>query len=427
MTVDSASMLTGLAANFPGATKLVFTASHSAHDKFQTLSPESKVKLVDAASASADVAWKSYQWLRNVYVAVLSWGTKPLDRWHQPSGFILHLLASLILFILPVDDLWITTDIPKGKVVYAGNQNIYGIDTLSTLSIIFKKTGVLPRVIVQPMHFKIPIWKHFIEYMGAVSCEHPEAIDYLMSLEYPLFVYPGGAREFFRKKNEEKYSLEWRHIELYTRIIDDLNTFAPKYQYLVVPVASIGVNDMLKIVWECPWNVYNLMKKVSIVRPVSYERQYVTVQMPILLHQGKYDDVYVQETLEKGIQDTIVRRDKAGKKRYMLRKVSKTLGYIFHKDGIVMRSWWFVFDVVQFRVMHLLVYILYKLQDSEEMRDRDDYDTDSDVLSSGKTMSESEPVVSDVPLTDESPKQMHPMHHAKDRFLKLFGLNQQQK
>ena len=66
MTVDSASMLTGLAANFPGATKLVFTASHSAHDKFQTLSPESKVKLVDAASASADVAWKSYQYVHIV-------------------------------------------------------------------------------------------------------------------------------------------------------------------------------------------------------------------------------------------------------------------------------------------------------------------------------------------------------------------------
>ncbi|KAH6573365.1 hypothetical protein BASA60_006088 [Batrachochytrium salamandrivorans] len=299
------AMLTGMVSGFPQATKLAFSTTKSAHEKFEKLSPESKETLSTAAAASVDAARKSY-------------------------------------------------------------SNI-GIDTLSTLSIIFSKTGVLPRVILEPMHFKIPVWKHLIEYMGAVSCEHPGAIEYLMSLEYPLLVYPGGRREFFRKKRDEKYSLEWRHIELRTRVIDDLNTFAPKHEYLVVPVASIGVNDMLNIMCDCSWNPYNLMRTIPLACPISYQRQYLTLLMPIRLHDGKYDDVFVQEELERGIVSTLSRRQSAGERRILLRRVSKTLGVVFAKDGAVMTSSRFIFGIVQAQTMSIIGYLLEQLQVSEDI------------------------------------------------------------
>ncbi|KAH9265523.1 hypothetical protein BSLG_004173 [Batrachochytrium salamandrivorans] len=361
------AMLTGMVSGFPQATKLAFSTTKSAHEKFEKLSPESKETLSTAAAASVDAARKSYSWLKRIYSVVMKWGTIKLDRWHQPPAFLLRLLSSTILFILPVDDVWMTMDLPKGKVVYAGNQNLYGIDTLSTLSIIFSKTGVLPRVILEPMHFKIPVWKHLIEYMGAVSCEHPGAIEYLMSLEYPLLVYPGGRREFFRKKRDEKYSLEWRHIELRTRVIDDLNTFAPKHEYLVVPVASIGVNDMLNIMCDCSWNPYNLMRTIPLACPISYQRQYLTLLMPIRLHDGKYDDVFVQEELERGIVSTLSRRQSAGERRILLRRVSKTLGVVFAKDGAVMTSSRFIFGIVQAQAMSIIGYLLEQLQISEDI------------------------------------------------------------
>nr|KAJ3419988.1 hypothetical protein HK105_006254 [Polyrhizophydium stewartii] len=363
-----ATMAAGLASRFPDAARFAWDSGKQAQEQYSNMSPEAKAKLTEAASASADAAKQTYSWMQSIYPAIMRWGSKPLDRWHQPSSMILWPLASLILFILPVDDLWATTDIPSTKVLYAANQNLYGIDVFSTLSAIYLKTGVLPRVLVEPFQFKIPLWKHIIEYFGAVPSDHPEAIDYLMTVEYPLIVYPGGRHEFFRKKSDGRYELEWRHISISNRLIDDINQFAPKHEYLVVPVASIGVNSMLEILYDLHWNPRKPLDSLPLVRPVSYERQYLTIGMPCKLHDGMYDDVFVQETLQGVIKETLHRREKAGDDRQLLREVRKAAAVVFADDGVVMKSARAVFGVIKKQAKALALYALHQLEVSEEQR-----------------------------------------------------------
>lgn len=55
------------------------------------------------------------------------------------------------------------------------------------------------RVLADSSHFQIPLnRKYLVERMGAVEATRRN-VDLLMARKQPLFVYPGGARETFKR------------------------------------------------------------------------------------------------------------------------------------------------------------------------------------------------------------------------------------
>ncbi|KAI8929685.1 hypothetical protein BC831DRAFT_442624 [Entophlyctis helioformis] len=369
-----ASMAFGLASRFPAATKFVWDSAKSAQTQFSNLSPRTRENLMSVATTSKDAAVSVYGSLKKVYPAMLEFGSRPMDKWRQPTSIILYPVANFILFFLPVSTAWGDIALPKDKIVYVGNQNLFGIDTLSTLSAIYLKTGVLPRTAIEPMHFKIPVWKQLLEFFGAFNAHRPDIFDYLMYLEYPLLVYPGGRRDFFRKSSDPKYKLIWK-----SHVINDINLVAAKEQYAVVPVASIGVNDMFKTLYDLHWNPANPTHSLPLVIPVSYQRQYINFCEPLLLREAMDDDYFIGHMLEETMIKTIQRRAADGDKSILMRRTGKTLAVVFASNGIVMRSINFVFGAAQRQVKNLALYTLKQLEVSEVAHSGgSDSDSDSD-------------------------------------------------
>lgn len=88
-----------------------------------------------------------------------------------------------------------------------------------------------------------------------------------------------------RGRSDEKYTLMWKERAGFAKL-------AIKNVYDIVPVAVVGMGDMLKIIFSLPvdW-IFRLagegdnVVRIPVVVPVSYQRQYV-VAGPIISTKG---------------------------------------------------------------------------------------------------------------------------------------------
>ena len=55
-----------------------------------------------------------------------------------------------------------------------------------------------------------------------------------------VFVYPGGARETFKRTTDAKYQLEWGNRLGFAKMAVD-------HEVTIVPVSSVGTEDMANI------------------------------------------------------------------------------------------------------------------------------------------------------------------------------------
>lgn len=313
------------------------------------LSPKAQQLIMKTLIYIQSAAVALYGWYKQIYPKFMALGNRPLENWKQHSRFILWPVATFAVFILPVNTVWATdlsesieipvagasegdSNLSKDAPIYVGNSNVLGLDCLSVMCQIYLKTKLWPRLVVDELHFKIPFWKHLIESFGAV-------------------------------KYTQKIVVSLNDLNHCTLVCSDALLELPSK---VISYGSVGIEDMVKVLYKIPYNPNNVAHTLSIVAPVSYERQYLTFGSSSAV-------VYLSPTINTLVLQSKKRRESEGDKRYLLQFVGKSLRAVkenlFKNNGIVHRGAKWVWGSLAAGTATVLKYAvarLEKVDDKEE-------------------------------------------------------------
>lgn len=124
--------------------------------------------------------------------------------------------------------------------MFIGNHTLFGaLDVPLMFFKLLDSHDIYLRPLVDHIHFKIPLWRTLFERMGGLEGT-PENCDALIQASESLLIFPGGAREVAKRKNEE-YQLVWGERSGFAR-------HALRHGCTILPFAAIGAEDMFHIV-----------------------------------------------------------------------------------------------------------------------------------------------------------------------------------
>ncbi len=126
--------------------------------------------------------------------------------------------------------------------LFVGNHTLYGVlDPMLLVAEVYKQKGITIRSLGDHLHFKIPIWRDFLHKLGVVEGTR-ENCRQLMQSGQSVLVFPGGAREVFKRKGEA-YKLVWKQRTGFVRM-------AIENGYDIIPFASVGPDDTYSILFD---------------------------------------------------------------------------------------------------------------------------------------------------------------------------------
>ena len=121
-----------------------------------------------------------------------------------------------------------------------GNHSLMAVlDVPLMILLLREETGLFPRSVADHVHWSIPGWRDFLEQAGVVDGT-PENCRALMRAGQSILVFPGGAREVF-KRHGEKYELLWGERAGFARL-------AIEFGYPIVPFSALGAEDAYDVV-----------------------------------------------------------------------------------------------------------------------------------------------------------------------------------
>jgi len=128
----------------------------------------------------------------------------------------------------------------KKPALYVANHSIYGAtDGVLYGAEAYLKKDIYIRPLTDNMHFSLAGWRNLIVNLGFVRGSK-ENCALLMKKKQHILVFPGGAREVWKRKGEE-YKLVWKDRTGFARM-------AIEHGYDIVPVVNIGGDDAYEIV-----------------------------------------------------------------------------------------------------------------------------------------------------------------------------------
>ncbi len=136
-----------------------------------------------------------------------------------------------------------TSRIPDSRpLLFVGNHTIYGVlDVPFLIMGVHRERSIYLRALGDHIHFKIPVWRDFLDRYGVVDGNRESCAQLLRAGECVL-VFPGGAREVSKRKGE-KYKLIWRQRLGFVRM-------AVSHGATIVPFAALGADDALDVVLD---------------------------------------------------------------------------------------------------------------------------------------------------------------------------------
>jgi 1-acyl-sn-glycerol-3-phosphate acyltransferase len=127
-------------------------------------------------------------------------------------------------------------------VLFVGNHTVMGLlDVPLMVVALFERRGVRVRPLGDHVHFMIPGWRDFLRLFGTVEGTR-EACAELMRAGESILVFPGGAREVFKRKGEQ-YRLLWGDRTGFAHL-------AIEHAYPIVPFAAVGADDCYDILLD---------------------------------------------------------------------------------------------------------------------------------------------------------------------------------
>lgn len=159
-----------------------------------------------------------------------------------------------------------------GPCLLVGNHALFGLDMPLLLHSVYKSRGVYVRGLADHLHFTLPGWSALLSYFGAVDGT-PRNCAALLGSGCHVLVYPGGAREVV----DNAYELKWGNRLGFVRQ-------ACKNNSPIVPVATVGTNEMLDIVHRLPlgWLIGREDLSLPVLKPnLTIQRIYYKFGTPI--------------------------------------------------------------------------------------------------------------------------------------------------
>jgi 1-acyl-sn-glycerol-3-phosphate acyltransferase len=173
---------------------------------------------------------------------------RELVRFRPPGKAVISTLASPYRRVLaPVFLGWenIPADAHLKPILFVSNHTVMAFDFPLFLDEIYRKRGLFPRVLADHSHFQIPVNSEILRtFFGAVDGTRKN-VDVLMAAKKCLFVYPGGAREVFKRTTDTPYDLMWDGKQGFA-------IMAIKHGCTIVPVINYGTEDMLTVIADLP-------------------------------------------------------------------------------------------------------------------------------------------------------------------------------
>jgi 1-acyl-sn-glycerol-3-phosphate acyltransferase len=172
-------------------------------------------------------------------------GNAPTPVGHRPTSADIE-LARVVL----APWRWITAPRVSGlehlphdrPALLAGNHTTWALlDSPLLLLELYEARGIFPRAVGDHLHFRVPVWRGLIERFGVVNGT-PDNVRALMRAGEWIIVFPGGAREVFKRRGE-KYALIWGERTGFARV-------AIESGYPIVPFSLVGAEDVYDIVLD---------------------------------------------------------------------------------------------------------------------------------------------------------------------------------
>lgn len=133
----------------------------------------------------------------------------------------------------------------RRRLLFVGNHAILGIDVPLLLYCLYDGYDIWPRPLGEHAWFSVPIIGELMYSIGAVDGTRRNC-DLLMEQGCCLLVYPGGAREAWKRTTDKPYEILWgeNHVG-FVRM-------AVRHGYTIVPVATVGTEDVVRPVMDVP-------------------------------------------------------------------------------------------------------------------------------------------------------------------------------
>lgn len=130
----------------------------------------------------------------------------------------------------------------QGPFVLVGNHQLLGMQDLPTLVRELEvRRGVRVRGMADHFHFQLPLWRDLLVRMGAVPGTRENCAALLAAGE-PVLVFPGGAREVYKRRGQQ-YQLLWGQRTGFARIA--IEAGCP-----IVPFGAVGAEDRFDVVLD---------------------------------------------------------------------------------------------------------------------------------------------------------------------------------
>jgi len=130
----------------------------------------------------------------------------------------------------------------KRPTLFVGNHSVFNVfDVMLFTDALYRERGVSLRSLADRAHFKVPLWRDLVVQQGGVLGTR-ENCAALMRRGENILVFPGGAREVFKRKGEA-YHLVWKERFGFVRLAID-------HGYTITPYATIGAEESLDILLD---------------------------------------------------------------------------------------------------------------------------------------------------------------------------------
>jgi 1-acyl-sn-glycerol-3-phosphate acyltransferase len=133
--------------------------------------------------------------------------------------------------------------IPRHRpVLFAGNHTLWGVLDIPIMTMgLYQETGIYVRSLGDRAHSAIPLWRDLLTAFGVVEGT-PENCRALMRAGESVLVFPGGAREVFKRRGEA-YRLLWKSRIGFARL-------AIEHGYPIVPFSAVGAEECYEILFD---------------------------------------------------------------------------------------------------------------------------------------------------------------------------------
>lgn len=205
----------------------------------------------------------------------------------------------------------------EGPVLFVGNHSLLGmLDTPLMWMKLYHEKGIFMRPLGDHFHFKVPIWRDILTKFGMVDGNRENCTALMEHAEY-ILVFPGGAREAFKHKNE-KYKLTWQERLGFARM-------AIQHQCPIVPFAAVGAEDCWDVIADgddlmnSPFGKYfhkwglrsdlivPMVKGIGFTPIPRPQRLYFKFGKPIdtSIYKGNYENIRYCKNLREQVKDIV--------------------------------------------------------------------------------------------------------------------------